>query len=143
MINKLKSLFLAISLLSPLLVPVTVIGSANAQATGPDIKGSLCEGADLRIGGDRTCSSGTGRSPQESMNEMISQIVNIISVIVAVVAVIMIIFGGFKYITSGGDSNNITSAKNTILYAIIGLIIVALAQFIVKFVLGKATGLTS
>jgi hypothetical protein len=51
----------------------------------------------------------------------------------------MIIIGGLKYITSSGDSNNITSAKNTILYAIIGLVVVALAQFIVKFVLGKAT----
>ena len=142
MINKLKLFFLSTLIIS-LLTPVVATGAVLAQATGPDIKGSLCEGADLRIGGDKTCSSGTGRSPQESMNEMISQIVNIISVIVAVVAVIMIIFGGFKYITSGGDSSNITSAKNTILYAIIGLIIVALAQFIVKFVLGKATGLTT
>jgi hypothetical protein len=49
----------------------------------------------------------------------------------------MIIIGGFKYITSGGDSNNVSSAKNTILYAIIGLIIVALAQTIVRFILGR------
>jgi hypothetical protein len=52
----------------------------------------------------------------------------------------MIIYGGFRYITSGGESGSISSAKNTILYAIIGLIIVALAQFIVKFILAKATG---
>jgi hypothetical protein len=56
-----------------------------------------------------------------------------------VVAVIMIIVGGLKYITSGGDSGNITSAKNTILYAIVGLIVVALAQIIVRFVLERAT----
>ena len=42
----------------------------------------------------------------------------ITAIIVGVVAVIMIIFGGFKYITSGGESNNISSAKNTIIYAI-------------------------
>jgi hypothetical protein len=51
----------------------------------------------------------------------------------------MIIFGGFKYITSGGESGNVTSAKNTIIYAVIGLVIVAFAQFIVQFVLGKIT----
>jgi len=48
----------------------------------------------------------------------------------------MIIFGGFKYITSGGDAGGVTGAKNTILYAIVGLVIVALAQVIVRFVIG-------
>ena len=52
----------------------------------------------------------------------------------------MIIVGGFKYITSGGNDGNVSTAKNTILYAVIGLVIVALAQIIVRYVLGKATG---
>jgi uncharacterized membrane protein YuzA (DUF378 family) len=65
--------------------------------------------------------------------------VNIFSLIVGIVAVIMIIVGGLKYITSGGDSNNVSSAKSTIIYAIIGLVVVALAQFIVQFVLNKVT----
>jgi hypothetical protein len=50
----------------------------------------------------------------------------------------MIIYGGFKYITSGGDSGNVSGAKNTLVYAIVGLIIVALAQFIVHYVLSTA-----
>jgi hypothetical protein len=54
----------------------------------------------------------------------------------------MIIIGGFRYITSGGDSGSVSSAKNTVLYAIVGLIIVALAQVIVRFVLSKSTGLS-
>jgi hypothetical protein len=49
----------------------------------------------------------------------------------------MIIIGGLKYVTSAGDSNSITSAKNTILYAIIGIIIAASAQFLVQFVLRR------
>ena len=57
--------------------------------------------------------------------------------VILIAAVIMIIWGGFRYVTSGGDSNKVSSAKNTIIYAVIGLIIVALAQFIVKFVLDK------
>ena len=52
------------------------------------------------------------------------------AIIVGVVAIIMIIVGGFRYITSGGDSSKVGSAKNTIIYAIIGLILVALAQII-------------
>jgi hypothetical protein len=51
----------------------------------------------------------------------------------------MIIIGGLRYITSGGRDTGVTSAKNTILYAIIGLIIVALAQLLVRFVLRQVT----
>lgn len=47
----------------------------------------------------------------------------------------MIIVGGFRYVISGGDSNGVSGAKNTIMYAIIGLVIVLFAQIIVKFVL--------
>jgi hypothetical protein len=50
----------------------------------------------------------------------------------------MIIYGGFRYITSGGDSGRVGSAKNTLIYAIVGLIIVALAQLIVNFVITQA-----
>jgi uncharacterized membrane protein len=73
---------------------------------------------------------------------LLRTVINVFSWIVGVIAVIMIIVGGLKYITSGGDSGNVSSAKNTILYALVGLVIVALAQFIVRFVLGQATSIT-
>jgi hypothetical protein len=47
----------------------------------------------------------------------------------------MLIYGGFKYITSGGDEQSTKSARDTIIYALVGLVIVAFAQIIVKFVL--------
>jgi hypothetical protein len=59
--------------------------------------------------------------------------------VVGVIAVIMIIIGGLKYVTSGGDSSAVGSAKNTIIYALVGLVVVALAQALVKFVLAKTT----
>jgi len=65
-----------------------------------------------------------------------STIVNILSLIVGIAAVIMIIIGGLKYVTSNGDSNSISSAKNTLLYALIGLFVAAIAQLLVHFVLG-------
>lgn len=62
------------------------------------------------------------------------QITNTILYIVGVVAVIMLIIGGIKYLISGGDSKKVTDAKNTVLYAIIGLVIALLSFAIVNFV---------
>ena len=63
------------------------------------------------------------------------QITNTILYIVGIVAVIMLIIGGIRYVVSGGDAKKVTDAKNTILYAIIGLIICFLAFAIVNFVI--------
>lgn len=63
------------------------------------------------------------------------QVTNIVLYIVGVIAVIMLIIGGIKYVVSGGDAKKVTDAKNTVLYAIIGLIIAFLAFAIVNFVI--------
>jgi hypothetical protein len=55
----------------------------------------------------------------------------------------MIIIAGFKYITSGGDTNKVASAKSTLTYAIIGIVVVALAQLIVHFVIKTADDTTA
>ena len=57
-----------------------------------------------------------------------------------VISVIMLVWGGLRYILSGGDNKKVTDAKNTILYAIIGLIIAVLAFAIVNFVLNAIGG---
>lgn len=109
--------------------------SAYAEATIGDC---LAQGSDLNTsGGGANCNAGGTSEGAGKIQDIVTTIINIFSIIVGIVAVIMIIYGGFKYITSGGDSGNITSAKNTIVYAIIGLVVVALAQFIVQFVLEK------
>jgi uncharacterized membrane protein len=86
--------------------------------------------------GTTVCDSSQGT---KKVNDTITEGINLLSVIAGVVAVVMIIMAGFRYITSNGDSAKVGSAKNTLLYAIIGLVIVALSQMIVKFVLNKAT----
>ena len=119
-----KTVFLSALMLLSLvaLVPQT----AMAQT-----KEDICKGVALTGG---TCDSpGTG----PTVESVIATVINILSIIVGVIAVIMIIIGGLRYITSGGDSNNTKGAKDTILYAIIGLVVVAMAQVIVKFVLNK------
>lgn len=85
------------------------------------------------INGSEGCGS-TG------LNNVIRAIVNILSFVVGIVSVIMIIIGGIKFVTSGGDSNAVSSAKSTIIYALIGLVIVVLAQTIVHIVLNAAHG---
>jgi hypothetical protein len=100
-------------------------------------KENLCSGANLSLEGEGSDASCQPQESEDSLNSLVANIVNILSLIVGIVAVIMIIIGGFKYITANGDSGSISSAKNTIIYAIIGLVIVALAQVIVKFVLSK------
>lgn len=64
-----------------------------------------------------------------------TKITNTILYAVGIVSVIMLIYGGFRYVISGGDSKKVTDAKNTVLYAIIGLIISILAFAIVNFVI--------
>ena len=69
-----------------------------------------------------------------------TNITNTALAIVGIVSVIMLIWGGLRYVVSGGDSKKVTDAKNTILYAIIGLIIAVLAYAIVNFVLNSLGG---
>lgn len=120
-------------------------GSGMAMAVS--VEEAACQGAgNLELPGTTTGSiSGECDKFEETegVNNVIATVINLFSIIVGVIAVIMIVYGGFRYITSGGDTAKVTSSRNTILYAIIGLIIVALAQFIVKFVLEKATDTTT
>lgn len=132
MIKKLKNLLVVAASISVLLTPAFVPAVASAQ----DVNGSLCSGASASLNGGTDCSGGQATN---KLNGIIKLVINLFSLIVGIVSVIMIIIGGLKYITSGGEASNISGAKNTIIYAIVGLVIVALAQFIVHFVLGKVT----
>jgi hypothetical protein len=103
-----------------------------------DINNGLCAGSNLDFSsnpsGDCTNNDSTAQ-----FNNLVHSIINVLSAVVGVVAVVMIIVGGLRYVTSGGNDASVTGAKNTIMYAIIGLVIVALAQIIVRFVLTKVT----
>ncbi len=118
------------------LLPLGATTSVYAAAEG--IQQNLCAGANLDVNTD--CNSGiTDQQAKQKINDILHTVINLFSLVVGVISVIMIIFGGLKYITSGGDSGNVGSAKNTIIYALVGLVVVALAQFMVRFVLTKVT----
>ena len=66
---------------------------------------------------------------------MFQTVTNVLLFIIGAVSVIMLIIGGVRYTISQGDSSAVTSAKNTILYAVIGLIVAILAYAVVNFVI--------
>lgn len=113
-----------------LAVPLSVHAATPAE--------EACQGIEAAGG---SCSTGSGAN--DSFKKLITSIVNILSLIVGAVSVVMIIIGGFRYVISGGDSNGVQGAKNTIMYAIIGLVIVLFAQVIVAFVYSNAKPATS
>lgn len=113
---------------------------AFAQDAQQQINNGLCAGSNLQFT-ENTAGACNASSTDATtqINNIVHTIVNLLSAVVGIVAVIMIIIGGFRYITSGGNDTSVTAAKNTILYAIIGLVVVALAQIIVRFTLSKLT----
>ena len=70
---------------------------------------------------------------------VITNVTNVLLFVAGALAVVMVIVGGFRYATSAGNSSSVTAAKNTILYAIVGLIIAFFAFAIVNFILGALT----
>lgn len=79
-----------------------------------------------------------GNCKGKGVENFASAIVQILSIIGGIVAVIMILISGFKYITSNGDSNKIASAKTTLIYALVGIAVIALAQVLVNLTIGVA-----
>ena len=84
-----------------------------------------------------TQAGGSNADENKLKDELMPRIFSVALILVGTVCVGMIIFGGVKYATSAGDPSKATSAKNTLTYAIIGLIVAASAWAIVKYVMDK------
>jgi cytochrome bd-type quinol oxidase subunit 2 len=135
MIKKIKLMLMSLSYAFVLLLPMAVAVPAYADVTN-DIHSNLCKGSNLDLStAGSLCPTDTGTN----VTALIKKIINILSVLIGAIAVIMVIIGGFRYITSAGNPEQAKGARNTILYAIIGLVIVALAQVIVHFVLNSVS----
>lgn len=91
----------------------------------------------LRCGSSNSSGVPVTQDPARYLDNVLRDAINYLSIAVGIVAVILIIFAGYRYITSGGDASKVATAKNALVYAIVGLIIVALAQLIVRFVINE------
>ncbi len=134
MIKKIKTtLLILVTTLMTLGVPAVSLSGVALAANCTGQTNNINQGANAPFGVD-TCNTQTTGGNQ-TLAGYAATAINVLSLIVGIIAVIMIIYGGLRYITSGGSSEGVGSAKNIIIYAIIGLIIVALAQLIVHFLL--------
>ncbi len=97
-------------------------------STATDIVGSGARKACPVTNGNSDCGI-------SDINKLFSSISSILLFIIGAISIIMIIIGGLRYVLSAGDSKATTDAKNTILYAVIGLVIALSAYSIIHFVL--------
>ncbi len=114
----------------------TCDGIKLATSGGPDTDGNGEIDPTEKAAYDKIVCKDDGNA---SFSDIITNVINILSILVGAVSVIMLIVGGFRYIISNGDSNSTKGAKDTIMYALIGLIIVLFAQVIVRFVWTNAS----
>ena len=114
--------------------------------TGISTVATLCAGKAMAL----TVQEGAEAARAEGMpaelvgpDGVFTRITSIALYVIGAISVIMLIWGGLRYIISGGDNKKVTDAKNTILYAIIGLIFAVLAYAIVRFVLNSIGNLST
>jgi hypothetical protein len=121
--KKLKQLMLGFAFVlgaSAFLMPAPLV-SANAidDACATDPNSTICKNSNQEIG------------------PVVTTVINVLLFIVGVISVIMIIIGGIMYSTSAGDSGAVTKAKNTIMFAVVGLVVAFLAFAIVNWVIDQ------
>ena len=114
------SSLLRVAFLTPVLTLALFGGSALAQSPEDDAR------------------AGVGGGNAAGVTNVASTVADILTLAVGALAVIFIIIGGFKYITSAGDASKSASARSTILYSVVGLVVVIFARVIVNFVLDEA-----
>ncbi len=114
-----------------IVIAVSITFAAHVGAVGFDR--SMADGAASARGADQV----TDLFGQAGV---FRNITNVMLFIIGAVSVIMLIIGGLRYVVSGGDSTAVQNAKNTILYAIVGVIVALLAYAVVSFVISSFSG---
>lgn len=125
--HKIKTVIASLMIVFTFASASVAVLSLPAAAQSPEQ--SACEGSGGTWGGGG-CTQGT-----RTLSGTIKSVGNILIFITGAISVLMIIIGGLRYVLSGGDQGTLTSAKNTILYAIVGIVVSVAAFAIVNFVL--------
>jgi hypothetical protein len=125
-----------ISLLLVVLCTLAILGISKAYASF-DPNSTVCNQAAAAGAHSDFCNPPSASTDPFGPNGIVKKVIDIFSVVVGIVSVIMIMVGGFEYVTSGGDSQKTSRAKDTIVFAVVGIAIVAVAQVIVVFVIGN------
>ncbi len=121
-----------------LVAPVLAFGAVVLPATVPAFAADCPTTPTLSLTGGAACSAPSGSAGTATLfgsGSIFTTIVNILLFIIGAVAVIMLIIGGVRYTISGGKESEVKAAKDTILYAIIGIVVAFLAYAVVNWVL--------
>jgi len=137
MIKTLKKLLLAA-------LPLLVICAGAQQASAFDLFGPTCNGDKVQGGNGSqspVCSKNSASKNNDGNDNVvldtINKVINILAVLAGVVAVIMIMIAGFTYVTAGGNAEDTKKARGRIIYAAVGLAVIALSWAIVRFITSK------
>lgn len=117
---------------------VLAITSFNQFAHAATPEEELCAGSGGTFTGGKCVQSGGGPGLFED-GGVVRNIINVLIFLVGVIAVIMLIIGAIRYATSAGDANATKGAKDTILYAIVGIVVAFAAFALVNFVINSLT----
>ena len=122
-----------VSYVSGFAVAIMLLSAPAVSAAPGDVLDQSC--AEAQQAGTALCQ---GRDQELfEAGGVFTTIINTIIYVIGAAAVVMIIIGGFRYVVSNGDSGSITTAKNTILYAVVGLVVAIMSYAIVNFVIGS------
>ena len=129
--KKVMAGFVVVASMALVMTGLGVLSSLPAQAACDPKKG--VEGA-LQ----KDCSKGEGQAEQLDGNQgVITTIINTMLFIVGLLAVIMIIYAGIRFVTAHGDEKQVESARQTIIYSVVGLIVAILAYALVNWVFSQ------
>lgn len=142
MFKRLTLLLAVGGLLSLLVMPSGhVFAQAQPQTNDVDVFHQVCTNAqgsaNQATGNSSVCDGVSGSDPISGTNGALGKATRLIGYIAGIAAFIIMIIGGIMYLLSGGDASKVTAAKDTILYAAIGLVVVIFAQAIIIFVINK------
>ncbi len=131
---RLKQLFLNITIMLALTLTPAALTFGTALAAPAACGNSPA--AQQVLGGIDEAGNNCG---DDRVNNLFGSVVTILSIVTGVIAVLVIIYAGFKYMTSGGEAGRVSNAKSTLLYALVGLAVAALAGLMVHFVLYRTS----
>jgi hypothetical protein len=130
----LKKFLTKISFTISILATLSFVAVTPAAAI--DVLSNSCGGG-ASVAGQGSGGKSICGAKGDDLTSIMHNVVNTLLIVLGMIAVIMIVIGGIRYTTSNGDASQIKGAKDTILYAVIGLIVAIMSYAIVQFVLAS------
>lgn len=132
-----KIVMMVVSMVAVLGLGVAVLMPTAVYATCDGVSGTqlaACSACEAEEGAEWDHAAGKCGGKSKDINNIIHTVINTMLFIVGILAVVMIIFAGIRYVTAAGDKGKVDTAKNTIIYSIVGLVVSIVAFALVQWV---------